>query len=198
MNVSIKRCAGLLLMVAATSGVLPVHAEKADRSKPINVEADRMTADDAKQVAVFEGRVVLVQGTFTLRADRLTIRQDKDGAKFGVAVGKPATFREKREGVDEWIDGEAERIEYDGKVEKVELFIRARLWRDKDEVRGNYISYDQKTEFFQVQHAKDSPAGGGEAGRVRAILQPKPKPGAPEPAAPGVDLKPNTALPEPR
>lgn len=198
MNASTKLGAGVMLLAATLACVVPARAEKADRSKPINVEADRMTADDAKQVAVFEGRVVLVQGTFTLRADRLTIRQDKDGAKFGVAVGKPATFREKREGVDEWIDGEAERIEYDGKIEKVELFTRARLWRDKDEVRGNYISYDQKTEFFQVQHAKDSVAGAGEAGRVRAILQPKPKPAAPEPAAPGVDLKSSTTLPEQR
>lgn len=192
---ALTRCgAKLLLFVAGTCCFLIAHAEKADRSKPINVEADRMTADDAKQVAVFEGRVVLVQGTFTLRADRLTIRQDKDGAKFGVAIGKPATFREKREGVDEWIDGEAERIEYDGKIEKVELFNRARLWRDQDEVRGNYISYDQKTEFFQVQHAKDS-AGGGEAGRVRAILQPKPKPPAAESAGAAVELKPSTTLP---
>ncbi len=197
MNASTFRSVRTLLTVVACSCALPAFAEKADRGKPINVEADRMTADDAKQVAVFEGRVVLVQGSFTLRADRLTIRQDKDGAKYGVAVGKPATFREKRDGVEEWIDGEADRIEYDGKLEKVELFNRARLWRDKDEVRGNYISYDQKTEFFQVQHSRESP-GGGEAGRVRAILQPKPKPGTPEPAAPGVELQPSTALPNPR
>jgi lipopolysaccharide export system protein LptA len=183
------------VFVALSAGA---RAEKADREKPINIEADRMTADDVKQVAVFEGRVVLVQGTFVLRADKLTVRQDKDGFKYGVAVGKPATFRQKRDAVDEWVDGEADRIEYDTKVEKVELFARARVTRDKDEVRGNYISYDQRTEFFQVQHAKDGGAPPNEGGRVRATFQPKPKPASPEPTSAPLELKPLGSVSTPR
>lgn len=151
-------------------------AERADAEKPVNVESDRLTADDAKKVSVFEGRVVVTQGTRILRADRVTIRQDAEGFTSAVAEGKPATFREKREGtVDEWIDGEAERIEYDGKKEFVELFNKARLNRDKDEVRGNYISYDQKADFVQVQNSKEFVPSPGRDGRVRAVLQPKPK-----------------------
>jgi lipopolysaccharide export system protein LptA len=150
------------------------HAERADRDKPVNIESDRMTADDAKQVAVFDGRVVLTQGTFLLRADKLTVRQDKDGFSTAVAEGKPATFRQKRDGPgDEWVDGEALRIEYDGKTELVELFDRARLTRDKDEVRGNYISYDSRTEFFKVQNSKEFVASPPREGRVRAVIQPK-------------------------
>ncbi|HTO51583.1 MAG TPA: lipopolysaccharide transport periplasmic protein LptA, partial [Burkholderiales bacterium] len=138
--------AALVVIVLAALAAAPVRAERADRDKPLNVEADRMLADDGKQTVVFEGRVVLTQGTFVLRADKLTVRQDKEGFQSGVAVGSPATFRQKRDGVDEWIDGEALRIEYDGKVERVELFDKARVSRDKDEVRGNYISYDTRSE----------------------------------------------------
>jgi lipopolysaccharide export system protein LptA len=179
----------LLLALAATA-----QAERTDRDKPVNIEADRMLADDQKQTAVFEGRVVLTQGTFVLRADKLTVRQDTQGGQTGVAVGAPATFRQKRDGVDEWIDGEALRIEYDGKTERVELFDKARISRDKDEVRGNYISYDSRTEVFRVQPSKDAAGPPGREGRVRAVIQPKKKDeAAPRPGAP-LDLKPATDL----
>ncbi len=181
-----------VLTILAIFGASPLRAERADRDKPINVEADRMTADDLKKLAIFEGRVVLTQGTTTLRADRVVVRQDKDGMQSATATGKPATFRTKRDGVDEWIDGESERIEYDQRQERVELFDRAKLLRDKDEVRGDYISYETRTEFFQVQPTK-SVAGtsGARSGRVSATFQPKPKPAAP--AAP-VELRPEPAL----
>jgi lipopolysaccharide export system protein LptA len=160
-------------IVAVTAAA--ARAERADRDKPVNIEADRMMADDAKQVAVFEGGVVLTQGTFQLRADKLTVRQDKDGSQYGVAVGKPATFRQKRDGAEEWIDGEALRIEYDGKAERVELFDQARVRRDKDEVRGNYISYDTQSEIYRVQGAKGAVDAQTEKTRVRAVIQPKKK-----------------------
>lgn len=180
----------LVLVLAA-----PARAERSDRDQPVNIEADRMMADDQKQMAVFEGRVVLTQGTIVLRADKLTVRQDEKGFQLGVAVGNPATFRQKRDGVDEWVDGEAMRIEYDGKAERVELFDKARVSRDKDEVRGNYISYDTRAEVFRVQPSKDTAGPTKREDRVRAVFQPKKKDAAapPRPAAP-LELKPATDL----
>lgn len=191
---------GLISCVFAfVLAAMPAHGERADREKPINVEADRMTADDLKKIAIFEGRVVLTQGTTVLRADRVIVRQDKDGLQSATATGKPATFRTKRDGVDEWIDGESERIEYDQRQERVELFDRAKLVRDKDEVRGDYISYETKTEFFQVQPTKSASVASGR-GRVSATFQPKPKP--PATANAPVELRSEPALsnapPEPR
>jgi lipopolysaccharide export system protein LptA len=189
----VRRCTALLL--AALLAALPASAERLDREKPVSVEADRMLADDGKQTVVFEGRVVLTQGTFVLRADKLTVRQDKEGFQSGVATGSPATFRQKRDGAEEWIEGEAQRIEYDGKGERVELFDKARVTRDKDEVRGNYISYDTRSEIYRVQGAKElvsTPAG--RDGRVRAVIQPKKKEDAAAPRAPGLELKPAPGL----
>jgi lipopolysaccharide export system protein LptA len=185
-----KTAALALAAAVALTLSLRVQAERADAQKPVNVEADRLTADDAKQTAVFEGRVVMTQGTRVLRADKVTIRQDGEGFSYAVAEGKPATFREKREGADEWVDGEAQRIEYDGKRELVELFNNARLHRNKDEIRGNYISYDQKADLFQVKGGKDVQGGTRDA-RVRAVIQPKPK--NTEPASPPLELKPSSA-----
>lgn len=160
----------ILVFIAALAA--PARAERADRDRPVNIESDRMSADDSKKTAVFEGRVVLTQGTLVIRADRLSIRQDKQGFQYGVAVGNLATFRQKRDG-DDYIDGEAERIEYDGRAERVQFFERARLHSDAgDDVRGNYISYDSRTQYFTVQSAKDGGAQGGES-RVRVIIVPK-------------------------
>jgi lipopolysaccharide export system protein LptA len=186
------------ILVAVMLLSIEARAERADRDKPITVESDRMTADDANKVLTFEGRVVVTQGTMTIRSDRVTLREDKDGTKSATAIGKPARFRQKRDNVNEWIDGEAERIEYDGRAERVELFVRARLSREKDEVRGNYIAYDQKTEFFRVQHAKDGATPSGETGRIQAVLQPRSKTPPREGAAPGLELKSIEVLPNTR
>jgi lipopolysaccharide export system protein LptA len=188
--------------VAAAAAVLaftatPTLAEKADREKPINLEADRVTVDDAKQISTFEGRVVLTQGTLIIRGDRMEVRQDNQGFKEGVTWGNLAYFKQKRDGYDEYIEGWAERIEYDSRADKMQMFNRASMKKGGDEVRGNYISYDARTEFFQVigGGAKAAAAENSD-GRVRAVIQPKPKE---KPAAqPPVPLKPDANLTAPR
>jgi lipopolysaccharide export system protein LptA len=175
----------------------PAFAEKADRDKPIHLEADRVTIDDARQLAIFEGNVMLTQGTMQIRGDRMELRQDREGFRQGTTWGKPAYFRQKREGHDEYIEGWAERIEYDGRIETLRMFERAQLRRGQDEVRGNFISYDARTEFFQVTGGAPRAAEpGAPEGRVRAVIQPKSreKPAA----APPVELKPAAGIAAPR
>jgi lipopolysaccharide export system protein LptA len=177
------------LVVAALISAAPAHAEKADRNKPIHLEADRVTVDDAKQISTFSGNVVLTQGSMVLRGEKMEVRQDKDGFRQGTVWGNLAYFKQKREGTDELIEGWSERIEYDSRADKVQMFNRAMLKRGQDEVRGSYISYDANSEFFQVNGGgtKSATAKPGE-GRVRAIMQPKPKDAAPAAAVP---LKPD-------
>ena len=159
----------------------PALAEKADKDKPTNIEANRMSSDDAKRMSIFEGSVVLTKGTVVVRADRIVVHQDAEGFQFTTAYGKPVRFRQKgdpkgdKEGL--WTDGEALRIEIDDRNEHVELFERARVTRDQDMVNGEYIFLDQRTEFFSVSAAKDvAPTAPG--GRVKAVIQPKSKPEA--------------------
>ncbi|MGP1675883.1 MAG: lipopolysaccharide transport periplasmic protein LptA [Burkholderiales bacterium] len=183
---------GVLLLAACCAGLLAeaAQAERADRAKPINLESDRMHVDDAQKTSVFEGKVVMTQGTLSIHADKITVHQDRDGYQYGSARGNPATFRQKRDGAEGYIQGEAERIEYDGKLDRVEFFNRARLLREPaDEVRGNYISYDARTEYFTVTGGAGPGASGSAAGRVHAVIQPRanaddagkpPSPGAPK------------------
>jgi lipopolysaccharide export system protein LptA len=154
-------------------------AEKADREKPTQVEANRMSADDARRTNTFEGDVVVTRGTITVRADRLVVRQDAQGNQVSTATGEPVRFRQRQDpkppaAQGEWMEGEARRIVIDDAKGTIELFENARVNRGGDEVAGDYIFVDQRSDFFQVSPGK----GKGESeGRVRAILQPKTTPG---------------------
>jgi lipopolysaccharide export system protein LptA len=154
-------------------GVAAAHAEQADSTKPIEIEANRMSADDARRMNVFEGNVVVTRGTLNIRAERIVVRQDAEGNQYATATGNPVRFRQRqdpkppeKEGV--WLEGEAKRVELDERSGKIELFEEARVNRGGDEVKGNYILVDQRSDFFTV-----TPGRGGD-GRVRATIRPKP------------------------
>jgi lipopolysaccharide export system protein LptA len=178
--------AARLAILAALAFATAASAEKADQSKPTQIEANRMSADDARRMTIFEGNVVLTRGTIRLSADRVVVRQDAEGYQYATATGKPARFRQRQdpkppETEGPWLEGEALRMEIDDKSGKVELYDDARVKRGGDEVAGNYILLDQRSDFFSVSNAKDgkdaAPAGGG---RVKAVIQPsKPRPETP-------------------
>lgn len=156
----------------------PVLAERADRDKPVHLEADQASVQDANKLATFTGNVVFTQGTLVIRADKMTVKEDANGFQYATAFGNLATFRQKRDGMDEYIEGWSERMEYDGKADKVQLFRKARLKRGQDEVHGDYISYDAINEFFQVTSNNNSNGASTQThsdGRVRAVIQPKKK-----------------------
>jgi lipopolysaccharide export system protein LptA len=200
----------ILLCLAAALCALPktLLAEKADREKPINIEADRVSVDDRNKVQVFEGRVALNQGTMSLRADKVVVTQDAEGFQKGVATAGPgglARFRQKLDQKDEYIEGEAERIEHDTKTERSQFFNRAFVKRGLDEVRGQYILYDAATENYLVtggQDGKPATAGAGRDSRVRVVIQPKSSDaqGKPTPASPqpGPALKSAPSIANPR
>jgi lipopolysaccharide export system protein LptA len=156
-------------------------AERADRDKPIHLEADRATVEDYKRKddfrqSIFTGHVILTQGTLVIKADKVILKEDLKGFRYATAYGNFVSFRQKRDGVDEYIEGWSERVEYDDKTDKIELFGKARLKRGEDEVRGDYISYDITRDFFQVTGGrKEKSSQEDSGGRVQVIIQPKTK-----------------------
>ena len=110
----------LLVAALAMGAVLPAAAEKADRDKPMNAEADALRYDDLKQSSVFTGNVVITKGSTIIRGQQVDVSQDPEGYQQAVAVaapGKLAYYRKKRDNVDEYIEGEGERIEYDSRAD---------------------------------------------------------------------------------
>jgi lipopolysaccharide export system protein LptA len=172
-----------LTFVLALAGVAPAaHAERADKDKPLNIESDNMTYDDLKQVTIFTGHVVATKGTIVIKADRVEVHQDPQGYQYatGTSTGNNlAYFRQKRDGVDEYIDGDAERIDYDGKQDLTTLTTRATVRRLQglstvmDQVHGSVITYDGQNDFYTAKSGKDVAGPGNPTGRVRAMLSPR-------------------------
>ena len=150
-------------------------SEEADRDKAIEIESDTMTVDDAKSISIYKGDVILTQGTLIIRANELTVREDSQGFQHSTAIGKPTTFKQKREGRDDYIEGRAERIEYDGHMDKVHLYSGASVKRGNDTVFGDYIMYDTNAEFAQALSGTTKNENGDEVkkGRTRVIIKPK-------------------------
>ncbi|TAG37291.1 MAG: lipopolysaccharide transport periplasmic protein LptA [Polaromonas sp.] len=190
------------IAVMSVLGLLaaPAAAEKADRDKPMNAEADALRYDDLKQTSVFTGNVVITKGSTIIRGERVDVRQDAEGYQQATVVapaGKLAFYRKKRDLVDEYIEGEAELIEYDSRADVVKLTRRAVLRRYNgavlaDETTGSQITYDNITDVFTVNGGAQNRTAANPSGRVRAVLSPRVTASAA--AVPAVPIGPVPAL----
>ena len=167
-------CAGLPLLASA---------EKADANKPTDIEADQMHSDDVKQVTTFTGNVVVTKGTLLIKAGKAVIVQDPEGYQYITLYAAPdrlASLRQKQDGgPDIWMEGYGKKIEYDNKDEIIKFFTQARVGRLQgnqvtDDVSGEYISYNARTEYYSVYNTSEGVSKPG-AGRVKAVIQPREK-----------------------
>lgn len=192
------------LCLAGLASSPAVRAEKNDRARPMTLESDKpCTVDLVRQTSVCSGNVVLSQGTLMIRAERLELRETPDGYRQAVALGaegRQASYRQKRDGADETVEGTAERIEYDSRLGTLRFIAQAQVRRMRgavpaDEIHGALIVWDSVAELFSVEGGAANAANPG--GRVRAVLSPR----EPEPvpaAASTPPLKSTPALGERR
>jgi lipopolysaccharide export system protein LptA len=194
------------LALAAALASAPALAERADRNKPMSIEADQPgSVDLQRQVVIFNGNVVISQGTMLLKAERVELRERPDGYREAKAIGsaeRPASFRQKRDGVDEVVEGAAERIEFDARTDTLRFVGNAAVRRLRagvvaDEITGSLITWDNTNELFNVTGGAATPAN--PTGRVRAVFAPRDEAAASAPqGAPSLPLKPSGALGAPR
>ncbi len=201
-----KTAAALAVLTVLT--VLPAAAEQADRDKPMNAEADALRYDDLKQTSVFTGNVVITKGTTIIRGERVDVTQDPEGYQKAIVIapaGKLAFYRKKRDGVDEYIEGEGLRIEYDSRPDVVKFIGSAVMRRYKgavlsDESTGSQINYDNVTDVFTVDSNAQNKSATNPTGRVRALLSPRNAASSPAgtpastPTAPPASLRPSNTL----
>jgi lipopolysaccharide export system protein LptA len=174
---------------------LPAAAEKADREKEIVTNADKFFGDDASHTITLEGNVVLTQGTMRITASRVVIKEDAQRFKHYTATGTPVTFRQKRDNVDEWMEGFAQRAEFDEKSDMLRLFDNARVKSNQNEITGQFISYDMTRQLAEVLGAPPGQKA-PEGSRVKVIIVPAKKDAAakPEPAPVSPKLKADTEV----
>lgn len=164
-----------LTLWALLSWSTSVLAEESDRDQPIELEADTVTVNDAKKISIYTGNVILNQGTLQIKADKMIVREDQDGFQHSTCTGNPTTFKQKRTGKDEWMQGSGQRIEYNARMDKVQLYTNAWVKRGEDVVTGDYISYDANAEYAEVIGGTKANPNGTAGSRVKATIQPKNK-----------------------
>jgi lipopolysaccharide export system protein LptA len=184
-------------LIAATAG--PAHAERADRTKPMSVTsagANPDVVDLKKHSAVFVGNVIITQGTLEIHADRVEVSEDPDGQRLGYAFGSPehpATFRQKRDGEDEYSEGDATRIEYDSAANRVRFVGAAHLRMLKgtvvtDQANAALITYDTATDTIKLGSGSTTSADGTSSstsgGRTTVVFTPKAPSSSPRVAPP--------------
>ena len=194
------------LALAAMLASAPALAERADRNKPMSIEADQPgSVDLQRQVVIFNGNVVISQGTMQLRAERVELRERPDGYREAKAIGsadKPASFRQKRDGVDEVVEGAAEQIEFDARTDTLRFVGNAAVRRLRagvvaDEITGSLITWDNTNELFNVTGG--APTALNPSGRVRAVFAPREDAAASAPqGTPPLPLQPSDTLGAPR
>jgi lipopolysaccharide export system protein LptA len=187
------------LCLAAGLGPGSAQADKGDRAKPMTLESDKpCTVDLARQVSICSGNVVIAQGTLQIRAERVELRETAEGYRQALAIGSaaaPASYRQRREGSDEFVEGRADRVEYDARSDTLRFIGNAMVKRLRganaaDEISGSLIVWDNTAELFTVQGGGATP--GNPSGRVRAILTPRDPAAAA--SAPGAELRPSPSL----
>ncbi len=152
--------------------VLPAQAEQADRSKPANIEADSVQMDDLHKTSLYQGDVILQQGTLMVRADKMTVNQDADGFNQATAYGNPVYFRQKQDGSDEYLEGWADRVDMDNRKNTILMTGNARLKKGADEMHASSMLYNTATQQFWAKRSETSPTQSG-SNRVRTAIFPK-------------------------
>lgn len=183
----IRRATQLLLALAVMS---LAHAEKADSYQAMTIDADQVSVDEVRRTSVFTGHVVINQGSLQVKADKVIYRQSKDGESYSItAQGSPISFRQKQDNSPDYIEAYAQQLEFDSQAEQARLMRKALLRRGKDEVRGDTIFYDMRTQQYEVKGGTrtDEPS----SGRVTVTIQPRRQ--APPAAAPGEAAAPGVA-----
>jgi len=190
-------CAALATVAAVWAS--PAHAERADRTKPMSVTsagANPDVVDLKKHSAVFVGNVIITQGTLEIHADRVEVSEDPDGQRLGYAFGSaehPATFRQKRDGEDEYSEGDATRIEYDSAANRVRFVGAAHLRMLKgtvvtDRADAALITYDTATDTIKLGAGSTTAADGTTSttsgGRTTVVFTPKAPSSSPRVAPP--------------
>ena len=192
----------LLFALITALTVVGASAEKADRNKPMNIEADALKHDEQKQITTFSGKVLMTKGSLVLKAARMEVKQDAQGnqiATLSAESGDRIFFRQKREGLDEYTEGEAETAIYNSQADTLTLSNRAelRLVRGTmvaDRIQGQQIVLNNTTEVFSVDGKSNTTSGASGSQRVKATLTPRAKIQEPAPTSSGVQLKPSQRI----
>jgi lipopolysaccharide export system protein LptA len=168
---------------------LSASAERADSLKRAVVSYGSLDVDEVSQTRILSGGVVLTRGTLVMKSDKAVVKETPEGyvvVTLNAGPGKMATFRQKRDGGNDlWVEGQAQKIEYDEKAELVKLFGAAEVRQLEgsklmNQIESAFVSYDSRKEVMQ---ARNDASGVDKPGQGRGTLIIAPRRETPLPAS---------------
>lgn len=152
-----------------------------DKDQDIEIESDTAYLDDTKNISIYDGNVIVVQGSMRITGDKMTVHYTDDNSLEKIIVeGQPATFRQLPDDSAVYDEAEALVMEYHENRNLIVLDDQARVNQGDQRLIADHIEYD--TELSQVR-ANSNRASGGESSdqdsRVKLIIpgrKPEPAP----------------------
>jgi lipopolysaccharide export system protein LptA len=157
-----------VILLAILAWPLTLQALSGDRDQPMHLEADSVSIDEGTGVSLYQGNVVITQGSLKLWADKLWIYRKEGKTDKITSEGNPTRFRQMGDDQVE-IRGQALRAEFYINRDELLLFDDALLEQGADQFRSDRIIYNRISS--QVK------AGGSADGkeRVRVTIEPQKK-----------------------
>lgn len=185
---------GSILLVGVFAA-WPAIAEKGDREKPIYFVAGHQDGNVRDGKVTLSGTVSIIQGSFRLSAARAIATEDAEGFHRFVATGGHkgfVRFRQKKNHSDEYMEGTAERVEYDERSTRLKLLGRASIRDTLNSASGEYIEYDDYNQTYSVDNAQPGKAA---KGMSTTIFKPRPKAERAAQSAPSGQAETSPSLP---
>ncbi|MEN8179462.1 MAG: lipopolysaccharide transport periplasmic protein LptA [Pseudomonadota bacterium] len=142
------------------------HGLSTDKDQPIYLEADSVEINEASGISIYQGNVLITQGSLKLWADKMWIHRSKGGIEKIVTQGNPTHFRQLMDNSPEEIRGSAKKAELFLDVDELHLSQDAILEQAQDRFQSDRIIFLRS----KSQVKAGASAQGKE--RVRVIIEP--------------------------
>jgi lipopolysaccharide export system protein LptA len=162
----IPRIVVVLSLVAAMAGGAAAQERAGEPSRdlgsrPIDVTADRLSADSVRNTVTFEGNVVARQADVTLYADRIQAGYSRESGSIDriEAEGNVRVLQEGRE-------ARSARAIFHNLEQRIVLTGGATLRQGQNTVQGETLT-------IFLRENRSVVTGGKDGGRVQAVINPK-------------------------
>jgi lipopolysaccharide export system protein LptA len=152
---------GLLLAPAYS------FALKSDQAQPMHLEADSVEIDDEKGVSLYQGNVIITQGSFKLWADRMWIHRQAGKTEKILAEGNPARFRQLMDETNEEVRGRARKASIVLDRDEVQLVEEAVIEQGKDSFSSDRILFVRSKSLIKAGAIVEGKQ------RVQVVIEPK-------------------------
>lgn len=145
-----------------------------DREQPIQIEADKATIDNMKGTAVYEGNVIVMQGSIRLNAATVTLNyNDQNDIEKVVAMGQPTHFKQRLDSGEE-IKAKAKEMEYNAVKDMLHLRVEAELRKERNG-EDTYTSTAPRITYDTQRGIITADKGKNKKGRITMTLKPQPQ-----------------------